>query len=72
MVMKMRVVSNIGKKIEESGLKDSYIAKKVGGVSQKTVYNWRKGLSTPSFEKTFILAYILGCSVDEFAEVRED
>ncbi|WP_273130039.1 helix-turn-helix domain-containing protein [Bacillus weihaiensis] len=67
----MRVKSNIGKKIEESGLRDDFIARSVGGVSKKTVYNWRKGLSTPSFEKTFILAHILGCKVDDLAKIIE-
>jgi transcriptional regulator with XRE-family HTH domain len=67
--MELIVLSNIGKKIKESGLRDDYIADKVGGVTQKTVYNWRKGLSYPTFEKAFILANILHCSVDELAIV---
>lgn len=65
--MELKIISRIGMKIEESGLKDSYIAKKVGGVSQKTIYNWRKGISHPSFEKAFILADLLGCKVDDLA-----
>jgi transcriptional regulator with XRE-family HTH domain len=68
----MKIKSKIGIRIEESGFKDRYIATKVGGVSQKTVYNWRKGLSYPTFEKSFILARILGCKVDDLAELEEE
>jgi transcriptional regulator with XRE-family HTH domain len=67
--MKYKVISNIGEKIKESGLRDDYIAMKVGGVTQKTVYNWRKGISYPTFKKTFILAEVLNCSTDDFAKV---
>lgn len=68
----MKVVSRIEEMIEKSGLKNSYIADKIGGVSQKTVYNWRKGLSYPPFEKAFILAKILNCKVDDLAKLEED
>lgn len=68
----MEIHSKIGEKIKESGLKDSYIAEKIGGVTQKTIYNWRKGLSYPTFEKAFVLARILNCKVDDLAEVIED
>lgn len=66
--MKIRIVSKIGDKIEESGLRDDYIADKLK-VSKKTVYNLKKGLSYPTFEKTFILAKVLGCKADDLAEV---
>lgn len=66
------MVSKIGEKIEESGLKNSYISEKIGGVSQKTIYNWRKGLSYPPFEKAFMLAKILNCKVDDLAEIIEE
>jgi len=68
----MKIVCKIGDVIEKSGLKDSYIAREVGGVSQKTVYNWRKGISYPTFEKSFILAKILSCKVDDLAELEEE
>lgn len=73
-VITLEINSKIGERIKESGLKDSYIAEKVGGITQKTVYNWRKGLSYPTFEKAFILARILKCKVDDLAEVidKED
>lgn len=68
----MKIQTKIGEKISESGLKDSFIAAKVGGVSQKTIYNWRNGLSYPTFEKAFILAKILNCKVDDLAELIEE
>lgn len=68
MMMKIKIISKIGDKIEESGLRDDYIADKLS-VSRKTVYNLKKGLSYPTFEKAFILANIIGCKVDELAEV---
>lgn len=68
----MKIHSQIGYQIEKSGLKDKFIAEKVGGVTQKTVYNWKKGLSFPSFEKAFILAKVLNCTVDDLAEIREE
>jgi transcriptional regulator with XRE-family HTH domain len=71
-VIIVEINSKIGERIKESGLKDSYIAEKIGGVSQKTIYNWRKGLSYPTFEKAFILAKILNCKVDDLAEILEE
>lgn len=68
----MKIVSKIGERIEESGLKNNFIAKKIGGVTPKTIYNWRKGLSYPPFEKAFILAKILNCKVDDLAEIIEE
>lgn len=62
----MRIESRIGQKIEESGLRDDFIAKKIG-VSKRTVYNLKRGLSYPTFEKAFILADLLGCKVDDLA-----
>jgi DNA-binding XRE family transcriptional regulator len=68
----MKVTSKIGVIIKESGLKDSFIAAKVGGVSQKTIYNWRNGLSFPTFEKAFVLAKVLNCKVDDLAEIEDE
>lgn len=68
----MKVNSRIGLMIQEAGYRDDYIAKRVGLTSEKTVYNWRKGRSYPTFEKAFILAKVLGCKVDDLAEVEVD
>lgn len=71
LVITLKIISRIGEKIEESGLRDDFIAKKLS-VSRKTIYNLKKGLSYPTFEKAFILAKILGCKVDDLAEIIEE
>ncbi|MED3549942.1 helix-turn-helix transcriptional regulator [Cytobacillus praedii] len=71
MVMNMKINSKIGIIIDRSGLRDDYIAKQLN-VSKKTIYNLKKGLSYPTFEKAFILARILNCKVDDLAEVEEE
>lgn len=67
----MKIESRIGELIEESGLKTKFIAEKCK-VSNKQVWNWKKGISYPTFEKTFILAYLLKCKVDDLAEIKKD
>ena len=66
----MIIKSNIEARIEESGLKNSFIAKKLN-VTNRSVYNWRKGLSYPNFEKAFELAHLLRCKVDDLAKYEE-
>lgn len=63
--------SKIGELIDEAGLRSNFIAQKCG-VSSKQVYNWKKGLSYPTFEKAFILASVLKCKVDDLATLEED
>lgn len=65
--MKTQLISKIGERIKESGLRDDFIASRLN-VSRKTVYNLKRGLSYPTFEKAFELAFILGCTVDDLAE----
>jgi transcriptional regulator with XRE-family HTH domain len=69
----MKLNSKIGENIDKSGLRDDFIAVKLG-VSKRTIYNLKKGLSYPTFEKAFLLAKILGCKVDDlaFLEERDD
>jgi transcriptional regulator with XRE-family HTH domain len=67
----MKLISKIGEIIEQSGLRDDFIADKLG-VRKRTVYNLKKGLSYPTFEKSFVLAKILKCSVDDLAELMEE
>jgi transcriptional regulator with XRE-family HTH domain len=62
------VKSKIGELVEESGLRRNFIAKHCG-VTTKQVSNWCTGRSFPTFEKAFILAYLLKCKVDDLAEV---
>jgi transcriptional regulator with XRE-family HTH domain len=71
MVIKMKIQSRIGEIIEQSGLRDDYIAGKLG-VSKRTIYNLKKGLSYPTFENAFILAKILNCKVDDLAKITEE
>ncbi|KYD30045.1 helix-turn-helix transcriptional regulator [Geobacillus sp. B4113_201601] len=67
---KYKLKSNIGELIEKSGLRNDYIRKHVD-VKQKQLWNWKKGVSFPTLEKAFILAKILGCQVDDLAELIE-
>ncbi|TYS68497.1 helix-turn-helix transcriptional regulator [Sutcliffiella horikoshii] len=62
--------SNIGALIEEVGFTDDHIAKKLN-VSKRSIYNWRKGISYPNFEKAHELARLLNCNVDDLAEYVE-
>lgn len=66
----MKLNSKIGEKIEQSGLRDDFIAAKLG-ISKKQVYNLKKGLSFPTFKNGFILADLLKCKVDELAELEK-
>lgn len=62
--------SNIGRLIEESGLKKRYIAKQVG-VNENTITNWIKGRSYPALDKAVLLANLLECTVDDLIEGRD-
>lgn len=70
-VMHMKVVNKIGEQIHKSGYRDDYISEKLG-VSKKQVWNWKKGVSYPTFEKSFFLAALLGCKVDDLGEITEE
>ncbi|WP_245917346.1 helix-turn-helix domain-containing protein [Bacillus canaveralius] len=67
----MKLISRIGEVIEKSGLRDDFIAGELK-VSKRTVYNWKKGLSYPTFETAFFLARLLNCSADELAFIVEE
>lgn len=67
----MKIVSNIGKRIDESGLRTELIAKTLG-VTDKQVYNLKKGICFPSFERAFLLAKLIDCKVDDLAEIISD
>ena len=55
---------NIGKLIDDRGLKRKWVAEKVG-VSDKQISNWVTGRSYPTAEKLFTLADLLGVKVDD-------
>lgn len=57
--------------IEKSGYRDDYLADKLK-VSKKTIYNWKKGIGFPTFEKLYILAHVIGCKTDDLAIVEEE
>ena len=59
--------SNIGKMIEDSGLKKSFIADKLG-VSVKQLRNYEIGHSLIPIDKAYILADLLRCKVDDLYE----
>lgn len=59
--------SNIGKLIEESGLKKSFIYNKLG-VNYRQLRNYETGHTPIPIYKAFILADLLGCKVDDLYE----
>lgn len=67
----VKITSKIEERIKESGLRDDYIAEQLG-VSKKTVYNWKKGLSYPTFETGFVLSILLGCKMDDLIGVENE
>lgn len=67
----MKVISKIEERIKESGLRDDYIAEQLG-VSKKTVYNWKKGLSYPTFEMGLALSILLECKMDDLIGVENE
>ena len=50
--------------ISAKGLKDSDVAKK-GNIPPSTFTDWKKGKSSPKYEKLTRIANALGCSVTE-------
>jgi len=50
--------------IKESGLKNEYIARKVG-VSVRTLYKWRKNETIPRLDQAIKLANLLDCKVND-------
>jgi transcriptional regulator with XRE-family HTH domain len=59
--------SNIGKLIDNRGLKKKYIAEKLG-VSVKQLRNYETGHSYIPMDKAFLLADLLGVKVDDLYE----
>jgi DNA-binding XRE family transcriptional regulator len=69
--MCMKLKSNIGRLIEEKGLRNDYICKHVD-VKTKQLWNWKVGESYPTIPKAFKLAKLLGVRVDDLYEIVED
>ncbi|WP_144559532.1 helix-turn-helix transcriptional regulator [Shouchella miscanthi] len=63
--------SLIGELIDERGLKNVFIAKKMG-VSQAQISKWRTGASFPRVDKLFKLAAILNVKVDDLYDMTDD
>lgn len=62
---------NIGKYIEESGFKRSFIANKLG-ITGRHLVKYINGESYPPVPKLFLLARILNVTVDDLYEFEEE
>jgi transcriptional regulator with XRE-family HTH domain len=59
--------SNIGKLMDDKGLKKKFVADKLG-VSVKQLRNYETGHSFIPIDKAFLLADLLGVKVDDLYE----
>jgi transcriptional regulator with XRE-family HTH domain len=64
------LISCIGKLIEASGLKKSFIADKLE-ITVKQLRNYETGRSLIPIDKAYILADLLGVKIDELYERKE-
>lgn len=67
----MWMKSNIGKLIEEKGLRKSFVAEKLG-VNYRQLRNYETGHSLIPFDKAFILADLLNCKLEDLYERIQD
>jgi len=66
-----KMKSNIGKYIEESGFKRSFIANKLG-ITGRHLVKYINGESYPPVPKLFLLARLLNTKVDDLYEFEEE
>lgn len=66
----MKLVSRIGILVEESGLKKSFIADKLG-VSVHQLRNYETGRSLIPIDKGYVLADLLGVGIQDLYEEGE-
>jgi putative transcriptional regulator len=65
------IKSRIGEAIKKSPYKRDYI-QKVMGISRNTLSNWCTGKTHPSAPELFKLSRLLGVSVEDLYEWKED
>jgi DNA-binding XRE family transcriptional regulator len=65
------LISKIGELINNSGLKRKYIANKLE-VTYQTLSNWCAGSSFPNMITAFKLSRLLGVTVEDLYEYKED
>ncbi|MGG3234653.1 helix-turn-helix transcriptional regulator [Priestia flexa] len=63
--------SKVKVKIVEKGLKQKYLAKKMG-VSTQTLSAWATGRIIPPLESAFKLADILDCEISDLWEYKKE
>ncbi|KRG13368.1 hypothetical protein ACA30_15840 [Virgibacillus soli] len=63
----MELRSNIGKLIEDRGLRKSFVAEKLG-INYRQLRNYETGHSFIPMDKAFVLAELLGVKVDDLYE----
>jgi len=56
---------------DKKGYKHKHLAKECG-VSAATFSSWVRNITQPDMKQTFILARILGISVDELGEIQDE
>jgi transcriptional regulator with XRE-family HTH domain len=67
---KYRFCSNILKILDEQGMKQGELAKKVG-CRKETMSHWLNGYSMPNIYATLKIAEVLGISIDELVKGGE-
>ena len=67
----MKLNCKIGEVIDDKGLKNSYLAKKMG-VTHASVLKWRNEEAYPRIDKLFLLAKILDVKVDDLYTWEDD
>ncbi|MRX70832.1 XRE family transcriptional regulator [Bacillus lacus] len=67
----MKLKSNIGRLIKESGLRDEIFRESLN-VKQHQLRKIKLGESFPTVPKLFLLAKILNCSVDQLYDVIKE
>lgn len=57
--------------LDERGIKQNFIAKRVGA-SKQSLYAWTRNKSAPNLETAFKLAKELNCDITDIWEYEED
>ncbi|WP_419156949.1 helix-turn-helix transcriptional regulator [Rossellomorea sp. BNER] len=65
------IKSRIGEFIDKSPFKNEYVRQYMG-VSKNALSLWRSGKSIPSVEKSFKLSRLLGVTVEDLFEWKDD
>lgn len=62
---------NIKEKMEEKGVTVKYLATVLGFASPNAVYKWIKGETLPTLDNLFIVATVLGFTMDDLIVAKK-